>query len=73
MAGCGGLLGFLGRARKERKGSFIAAQRRFHLTVVAYRKPSMGAEQRGRAAGLSANGHRRFARWRVCIGRVAPA
>jgi hypothetical protein len=32
----------LGRARKERKGSFIGAQRRFRLTVVAYRKPQHG-------------------------------
>jgi hypothetical protein len=32
----------LGCARKERKGSFIAAQRWFRLTVVAYRKPQHG-------------------------------
>jgi hypothetical protein len=33
----------LGRVRKERKGSFIGAQRRFRLTVVAYRKPQHGS------------------------------
>jgi hypothetical protein len=51
MAGCGGLLGFLGRARKERKGSFIAAQRRFRLTVVAYRKPQHGRGAAGTCGG----------------------
>jgi hypothetical protein len=41
----------LGRARQERMGSFIGAQRRFRLTVVAYRKP-----QHGRRAAATCGG-----------------
>jgi hypothetical protein len=41
----------LGRARKERKGSFIGAQRRFRLTIVAYRK-----RQHGRGAAATCGG-----------------
>jgi hypothetical protein len=72
MAG-GRLLGCLGA--RGRKGRGVLLARRCGSVSPSWPtgNPSMGAEQRRRAAGPSANGQRRFARRRVCIGRVAPA